>query len=62
MLIEYIERLRKEPKEVRERAVAVWTAVLVGIIFLVYVSIRLGGTLIPDPEPQNTLAAPYESR
>lgn len=63
MIIEYIERLRKEPKEVRERAVFFWTAVLVAGIVVLYIAYllftpSLFRSNVPD---SNTIAAPYES-
>lgn len=63
MLIEYIERMRKEPKEVRRRAVFVWTLVIVGIILLLYV-LYLGLGAAADSGPVDTpsnIARPYES-
>ena len=63
MLLEYFERMRKEPPEVRRRAVATWTvgAVVVAIvIYIVYHAVVL--PVLESPENSDTLAAPYEAR
>jgi hypothetical protein len=61
MFIEYIERLRKEPKDVRQRAVYTWTAIMVAIIALGYIVFRVYDISAPS-EDTGSLAAPYESR
>lgn len=64
MLIDYIERLRKQPRPVRERAVMYWTVVLVAIIVTIFIAIRIamavvgGGDTVPD---QGAIASPYGS-
>ena len=63
MIIEYIERLRKEPKDVRQQAVYTWTVVILILIALSYVGIRILMATAFDTAPtQNTLAAPYVAR
>lgn len=64
MLIDYIEELRKQPRDVRERAVMYWTVVLVAIIVAIFIGIRIvmavmsdGGT-VPDT---SSIASPYGS-
>lgn len=62
MLIEYIEHLRRQPREVRERAVIRWTIVVVVVIALVYIGLQVFfATQTSDPVDRNTIAAPYES-
>ena len=61
MLIEYIERLRKEPKEVRRQAVVVWTCVVVALIALVYVGIVALQKVLPERGSAPTIAAPYQA-
>lgn len=61
MLIEYIERLRKQPKEVRQQAVVFWTVVSVAIILAFYITLRIVFAVADDagvPASQN-IAAPY---
>ncbi|MEN9390212.1 MAG: hypothetical protein RLZZ283_312 [Candidatus Parcubacteria bacterium] len=61
MILEYIEKIRREPIEVRRAAVTFWTTVIVVIIVVAYVSIRLF-TALYDPAPVETvpaLQAPY---
>ncbi len=60
MLIEYIERLRREPKEVRQRAVFTWTVVFVATTVFVYGVLKLHA-IIPTQDDTSTLVAPYES-
>ena len=62
MFIEYIERMRKEPKEVRQRAVVFWTAVLVGLIVVLYLVLRLSPGSTESRDERSTIAAPYESK
>jgi hypothetical protein len=63
MIIEYIERLRREPKEVRQSAVYFWTVLIVALIVLLYIVLRVYPIVIPEPgEEARTLAAPYENR
>lgn len=61
MLIEYIERLRKEPKEVRRQAVTFWTAVIVVLIVLFYIGVVVLKNSMPERDLKSTIAAPYES-
>ena len=63
MFIEYIERLRKEPREVRERAAYFWTVVSVVVLVGLYIIIRIvlafsGGDAVPV---ETTIASPYGS-
>lgn len=63
MLIEYIERLRREPLPVRQQAVVFWTAVIAGTIVFLWLIIQgiivFGAT---EPEAQKLhIRAPYES-
>ena len=63
MIIEYIERLRKEPKEVRVQAVYTWTFATLIVIALIYIGIRILMAMGPDSAPsENTLAAPYTAQ
>lgn len=62
MLIEYIERLRREPKEVRQRAVFFWTVVAVSVIVFVYILFRAFSTFSNGADAEGVLAPPYESR
>lgn len=63
MLIEYIERMRREPKDVRQRAVFFWTVVLVAFIVVLYIAYLLFfPTFTRSRVPEtSTIAAPYES-
>ncbi len=61
MLIEYIEHLRKEPMDVRRQAVFFWTAILVGIIVLIYFGVLFLQSALPDRTGEPAIAAPYES-
>ena len=65
-MIEYIERMRKEPPAVRRRAVVTWTTVIVTTIALFYITnLMVRGTiLVPTRtavERTSTIAAPYEA-
>lgn len=61
MIIEYIERLRKKPVEVRKRAVFFWTIVLVALILLVYIAIVTARVVDDRDVPETrTIAAPYD--
>jgi cell division septal protein FtsQ len=64
MIIEYIERLRKEPKEVRQRAVFFWTAVLVAVIVLLYIVYLVFSSswFTPSVPDSESIASPYGSR
>ncbi len=63
MLIEYIERLRKEPPDVRRQAVFLWTGVIVALIVLIYIAVLIVRNTLPDREGTNpTIAAPYEAQ
>lgn len=62
MLIEYIERLRKEPKEVRQRAVVTWTIVLVSAIALCYVILRVYLAVGVGTDTGASTTAPYSDR
>ena len=53
MILEYIEKLRREPIAVRRAAVTFWTTVIVVIIVLFYVAIRLFIAFY-DPAPEVT--------
>ncbi len=64
MLIEYIERVRRQPPEVRRRAAAVWTAVLVGgilLLYMLYLFMRPAFTLDSGAVTDELLVAPYET-
>lgn len=61
MLIEYIEHLRKEPPDVRRQAVFFWTAIIVGLIVLIYFGVMFIGSVLPDRTEEPTIAAPYQS-
>lgn len=64
MLIDYIERVRKQPREARERAVLYWTVVLVITIVVIFIGIKIvmavfdGGDAVPDA---SSIASPYGS-
>lgn len=61
MLIEYIERLRKEPPEVRRQAVFFWTLVVVGLIvvgYLFYIAVDLP-PVIGGGGAESGIARPY---
>ena len=61
MILEYIERLRREPIAVRRAAVTFWTTVAVVVIVMLYITIRLFSVLY-EPTPAvtgPTLQAPY---
>ena len=61
MLIEYIERLRKEPKEVRQQAVVFWTVVSVAVILALYITLRIVLAVADDAgtSASQNIAAPY---
>lgn len=61
MLIEYIERLRKEPKEVRRQAVFLLTVVIVAGIVLLYIAFHMLTSVLPGSGSTQTIAAPYEA-
>ena len=61
MLIDYIERLRKEPKEVRRQAALFWSVVIIVGIVALYIGILLLKNTLPERGPTDTIAAPYES-
>ena len=61
MLIEYIERLRKESIEVRRQAVSFWTIVSVGVVILVYIGVLFIQKSFSDSTIEDAIAAPYES-
>lgn len=61
MLIEYIERLRKEPKEVRRQAVVLWTVVVLVLIALIYIGIRAVQGVLPERSTEPAIAAPYKA-
>jgi hypothetical protein len=66
MLLEYIERARNQPKEVKQRLVWTWSFMLTGIIVLVWISVLIGREYaenggrtaeevrVAAPEPQDT--------
>ncbi len=62
MLIEYIERLRKEPKEVRRQAVVVWTTIILVLIVLIYIGVTALGKVFPERGETGSIAAPYEAQ
>ncbi len=62
MLIEYIEHLRKEPPDVRRQAVFFWTAIIVGLIILIYFGVMFIRGVLPESSSEPTIAAPYESQ
>jgi uncharacterized integral membrane protein len=62
MLIEYIEHLRREPPDVRRQAAFFWTAIIVGIIILIYFGALFIQNVLPESSDEPTIAAPYESQ
>lgn len=62
MIIEYIEHLRKEPPDVRRQAVFFWTAIIVGLIILIYFGVMFIRGVLPENSNEPTIAAPYESQ
>lgn len=63
MFIEYIERLRKEPPDVRRRAVAYWTTIIVVAIAVLYIVYRTVVGSLNDPGSDyrsSNIAAPYQ--
>ncbi len=62
MFIEYIERLRREPKEVRRRAVFFWTVTIVGVILVLYgLYLLVDSSILPSDTRPAHLARPYET-
>lgn len=62
MFIEYIERLRREPKEVRRRAVFFWTVAIVGVIVLLYgLYLLVDSAIVPSDTRSANLARPYDA-
>lgn len=61
MIIEYIERLRQEPLSVRREAVRFWTAIVVVIVVVLYLTVVGVKSFIDlDPTPAATITAPYQ--
>jgi hypothetical protein len=42
MFIDYLERMREQPKETRRRFVLVWSIIITGLIVLVWLSVLFG--------------------
>jgi hypothetical protein len=64
MFIEYIERLRKEPPDVRRQAVQFLTVVIVFTILLLYVGVLVIRSIVSDEarDSSSSIAAPYEAK
>lgn len=63
MLIEYIERLRREPPEVRKRAVLYWTVGTVCVVIVLYFVYHatIGYWFVKEPPNTDAIASPYEA-
>lgn len=64
MILEYIEALRRQPLEVRRKAVAVWTAVVVVAVVVLYLlSLVVQSWLFSGIEQEESLLiAPYSEQ
>ena len=62
MIIEYIENLRKQPVDVRRKAVTFLTVVVVGIIVVLYLLYITFGAVFHNgtTTPSSQIVAPYE--
>ncbi|MCL9971938.1 MAG: hypothetical protein NBV63_00830 [Candidatus Pacebacteria bacterium] len=65
MLIEYIERMRKEPPDVKRRVVHLWTIVVMAVILLLYIVGMVVSNFFFDgavfESRTDSIAAPYEA-